>query len=688
MTVEAGVLPYIFGGFVVYIFCRGFFNEPRSMLATGVFSSEHRSDFQMAPVPPIMATYRYLYNLYSLLFLVVVETFYVLMAFNLDFFLNKAFSDKRAMGYNAIVAALIILGVLPRFSFVEGLLEKIRAFFHDLAKIPSKGQEYYSLVKGPIEIYNVDMVCRVLEHRYWNHISLPSAEGSRQVLVERDFTSRPRSALFARWAQLTYLLCCVDIWSQEEPLQSILVKKDFSWDRIRSTHTLLMEKLVSPVAAKEEVEADVDMLFSNACQLMVCLLLHADTSGSLLVHNLEKIGYRPNDKRVLAIDFRQLAVCAFSAGLGVLAGAAIALAMSLMASLLIQKSYSQPDWFHQLLQIMQSKEVNTTLIVTWSFCNIPFLMAPTLLVLLVKRYLSPIRKIWPLVTPYTDIYADLRERPWHIYFLISAAAYPASYLTLCALKRGVHLFHQEGVINTENAPVIFAALSLVGVVTAFFVAFRIDSPMGRMQGRVVRSLKTLAGCLLQGAATIATFFFVIMHTMNHGSLRFWGMEHKEQSFLFVNLVIGLCSGAALFLTSRFNTDTYERREHARTPTRKRAVIYIGANRWDGEMRNVSQGGAHVHLVRPPSAIKGVVVLAIEGRPNPMPANVMRLSGHDLHLKFLDAEEMAAAHAVPTDTVLSEEESRALLSPDQQDLNTGPQLMRSNQQFHEVMGKRQ
>ena len=141
-------ISFLFGAFIVLLFCIRYFNEPKYPLVEMDNDNVDNPDIVLEPAFPKFMTKRYQYNLYLIIFILITETLYLLLSFYLPFFLGDTGKKIREFGYNALASALIITGVLPNLQFIKGFLEKMKLFLHKKAKIPSKGQEIYQILKS------------------------------------------------------------------------------------------------------------------------------------------------------------------------------------------------------------------------------------------------------------------------------------------------------------------------------------------------------------------------------------------------------------------------------------------------------------------------------------------------------------------------------------------------------------
>lgn len=269
-------------------------------------------------------------------------------------------------------------------------------------------------------------------------------------------------------------------------------------------------------------------------------------------------------------------------------------------------------------------------------------MAPTFFVLLAKRYLSPFENGWPLVTPQNKHYKRLRDRPWHIYLGVSFGGYLSAFAMLAFLNAVLSLLIKQESSQVLNPIKIFAMWSFLGMIAAAFVAFRIDSRQDVPSNPSLKLLLTAGGCVLQGLATMVMVYFAFMHVNNNGNLDLASLtDETYQSRLYVYLIVGLCIGVALFLSSRFNTTDLERRKYNRRPSKKSVNLIVGDQRLDAELQNYSKDGAFVTMATAPSEHCGPIQFKI-GNKQAITATIVETDGDNVHLRFLGDENQKAA----------------------------------------------
>ena len=624
----------VLGGFIVLIFYLRYFNEQKYPLVLLDKSGERMFDAALEPAMPKVLTYRYRYNLSLFLFIVTVESIYIVLAYYLfDFLKIKSLwagiassnptevTSNGGLGYRAIVAALTLTGILPNLKFVDSVLEKIRIFYHEQAEIPGKGQEVYRILQGPIKKYSEQTVDDMLDDPFWNNVSTSPAGPRTRILDREDFTPYASSALHAKWAKLTYLLYCVETWSKQKMFRKHIGNPELGWDDIKTTHCVIKNQFVAQIAnwntlkTNNALNTNMDILLSRTCRLVGCLLFMADRSSTRLSKYLKQIGYCLTDPPVFPIPFQRLALAAITSGFGITLGALIAFVASMILP----------------VGVIPGMEISTKKLAIWVIYGIPFLMAPTAFVLMMKHYLSPMENGWLLVTPRSTHYRRLRDRPWHIYLVVSLCAYPVTFLMLTFLNVGFDLLKMQ---DSPGQPLQkFAVWSIVGIVTAAFVAYRIDSRPDRFDSVFRSAAATFGGSMLQAGFTMGAAYFAFMHINNNGSLDFTTLKDVFRSRLFVYLVMHACMGAAIFVTSRFNIADLERRRGRRKRIKRSVTFVSGDEKVAGDLLNISKNGALIHLPYAPEAVNETALLTIEGRRQPIRVKVVSIFGNYLHLAF-------------------------------------------------------
>jgi hypothetical protein len=303
-----------------------------------------------------------------------------------------------------------------------------------------------------------------------------------------------------------------------------------------------------------------------------------------------------------------------------------------------------------------SINVNKTIFIGTAYV-IPLLMIPTFTVLMIKRFLSLFSDHWPLVTPQTPRYKSLNERPWHIYIIVSILGYFAGFLTLMALDADplpytIFETMEEAVAKTSIPPMgVYAYWSTIALVTAGFVAFRIDSYRDEYKNKKYRILLTASGCLLQITTLMTAVYIAFIGVFNNGNMylpcigeKLALMEETEirkSIYFFICTIMAIWVGPALFFTSRFNTTDFERRENKREKVDDPVTIYHGEKIFEGILKNRSKNGALVEIVWPHvEEIKdylqehsGQFQIKIGDKP-PIAAIAVEVNGKYIHLQFI------------------------------------------------------
>lgn len=626
MDVPVTAISFILGAFIVWMFCLRYFNEPKYPLSFDQKEGDRLFDIGPEPALPKLLTYRYRYNFYLWLFILTVEALYLVISFYLPQFSGEP-GKEMDPGYSAIVAALIITGVLPNLSFIKALLEKVRLFFHERAKTPAKGQELYRILRSHNINYADEKVRQLVEHAEWNLVCPDSARPPAAILTASDFTAQVINPVRAKWAKLTYLLFVVETWSDRGPWKYYIGHKELGWAGIKEMHRNVKHKVFEDTRAIEDFNNDIEILLLRTYRMIACLLFMADRSCTKLNVCLGELGYPPCYPTIFGIPFRQLALAAISTGAGILVGAVVAILISMIL---------------RAKGMFPMVQITTTQIMMWTIYGIPFLMAPTFLVLLLKRYLSTFEVGWPMVTPQNEIYRKFRERPWHIYLFVSLGGYLAAFAVLVFLNAVFGMLTHQESSSSIGALSRLSIWAFLGMVTAGFVAFRIDSRSNGHRKAWAKVVLTTCGCLLQAAATMAVIFFAFMHANNHGRLTPYTLVDKDLTRLFIYLIMGMCIGTALFLSSRFNTADLDRRTGRRKKVNKVAALIVGGETIDGVLRNYSREGALVSVAHmPPTQAENEPIQVKIKNAQPVVAKIVRMADGDVHLRFV-AEEREAA----------------------------------------------
>lgn len=587
VVTAADQIAFVFGAFVVLTFCIRYFNEPQYPLIETDKGNTDDIATDLQQVFPKYMTDRYHYNLYLALFVIATEILYLLLCIYFPSFSADA-SKNGSFGYNALLSALIIAGFLPNLPFIKNLLESIKKYLHSKAEIPSKGQEIYQILKNRQIQYSKTKVSQIIKEPLWTQSTPMNGTISRKLVEESDFYDLEHSNIKGKWAKLTYFLFQITKWSEQGPFKKCVCDCELRWNSIKTSYEALKDTIYLHDTnslnelQKSELNTKLDLILLRTYRLLSCLMFIADKNSCSINDNMEELGYNVKEPPIFALPFNQLALASISIGVGIL--------LATLLTLLIPLAFKNIDI--KFIGIID-EYINTNNLLLWIFQGIPFLTAPVFFVLLVKRHLSFKENAWPLATPRNTIYKKIKDRPWGIYFLVSIGGYMASLLTLATLNALIQLYiKQSSHINFEKLGSLMI-WSLIGAITAAFVAYRIDSRKNFSEKKFLKTLLTISGALFQALITAAAIYFVFMHRHNNGSFDFTGLIPENQAKLSVFLIMGFLIGAALFLNCQFSTQQYERRKHKRSYTEKEIKIKAGNQNLYGAILNISKEGCLV-----------------------------------------------------------------------------------------------
>ncbi len=640
LSTSADQIAFVFGAFVVLIFCIRYFNEPQYPLIEIDKGNTDDIITDLQSVFPKYMTDRYHYNLYLVLFVIATEILYLLLCIYFPSFstdtANKPSADavkNSSFGYNALLSALIIAGFLPNLPFIKSLLESIKKFLHTKAEIPSKGQEIYQILKNRQIQYSKNKIAQIIREPLWTHSNPTNESISKKLLEEGDFLDVERSDIKGKLAKLTYFLYQITKWSEKTPFKKCVCDCELKWNSIKTSYEAIKDTIYLydtnslNELQKSELNTKLDVLLLRTYRLLSCLLFIADKNSCSINDNMEELGYNVKEPPIFSIPFNQLALSSLSIGVGIFLAAFL--------TLIISVAFKYMDIFNYMnikFIGMIDEYINTGNLIRWMLQGIPFLTAPVLFVLLVKRHLSFKEDIWPLVTPRNDFYKRMRDRPWGTYFLVSVGAYIASFLTLATVNAVVKLFNeQSSYINFEKLGSLMI-WSLVGAITAAFVAYRIDSRKNFSENRLSKTLLTFSGAIFQALITSSSIYFVFMHRHNNGSFVFMTLSTENQAKLSVYLIMGFLIGAGLFLNCQFNTDQYERRKHKRSLTENEIKITAGNQSLKGSILNISKGGCLIKSSLLAKNVGDVISINIKDNYN-IEAEILEVNKESFRVRY-------------------------------------------------------
>jgi len=596
---------YAFGVLVVLMFCITYFNEPEYSF----FETEETCDEEertcVQPASPKYLTNRYQYNFYLIAFILLTELFYVILVGLLPVLLRQ----EMGLAYDALASALIISGVMPNLPFVRRVVDKVKFFLHEMARIPRKGQSFYRFIRwNPISFSPV-LMKNLLERKAYS------------ALVEKEHFKRPQNSTGYLWAKLSYLHYYLK-WETSSPIRRSPTRKDLGWSRIEASYQELREKAPDALGKGAGAEADAfrKLLISTLLRtyrLLTCALFEVERPSRDISQYTEEIGYGRYGAKVFTPSGKQIGLFVISTTVAILLGA-------LTAGLLTWMLRSTLPWL--------SLDITARRIFLWIGYGVPLFVLPVLFVLLAKRHLSFIEKGWPMVTP-SHPYEKMRDRPWHVYLIVTGLAYLVGLFALVLMSILTGRSGLYAILDRE-VYVHYAVWALVTVVTAGYVSYRLDSLLPYAASRFKDGVLKFLGALSQGVLTALAITLAFAYRKGVPVSNLSTLEGEDRSMLFCFDLMCLIIGFILFYASQFHTRKKENRAFTRFQVSGIPVqLAQRENAFVGSLVNVSQEGARI-ISEWKAAAGDVIRVALEDGAS-SEGTVVHCDRGRIHLHFPD-----------------------------------------------------
>lgn len=530
----------ILGFLIVLMFSVSYFNAPQYSFSDEVDSDQNDEDRILEPALPKHMTNRYQYNFYLFIFILFNELLFIILAKLLPQFLDGA--NNKSTEYYTLVAALIISGFLPYLPFVKELLNKVKNFLHESAKIPLEGREVYQLLKSRKISYRDEIVDKILLDEEYMDAKDKNGKLFRKDLEKKDFDSSS-TAIEGKWAKISWITAHLKDWEKKKTFSGFMADNKLHWDSIKKSYRYRRKKIIEfkennlSEIERAKLHMELDSLLLRTFRMISCLVFLADRCSCDRNEYIKSLGYDIDVQPIFVIRFRRVALFAINCLFGVLVGAVIAVLLSLLA-----KSY-----FPALKEIA----VNTTNILACCGYGVPFLTLPVIVVLLLKRHYSFGGEKWPMVDPKHP-YKKISERPFDIYLIVTLIAYITAILTLLSMM----IFFKKDVtienVFTHDRGSIILVWSIVSAVTAFFIAYRLDSLGKHESNKIKMWTLTILGGGFQGLVTMVVIMFAFAHTQNNHSFDFINLGPELLGRLIVYSLMGFSIGFLLFVSGHFN----------------------------------------------------------------------------------------------------------------------------------------
>ena len=296
-------IAWLVGFLIIFIYSYNFFNAKRYYLEDPEGDKGDYvipSGFTM-PVYPKYLIDQWQYKLWFFSYFLI--NFALYLVFSIALYANKSSIDLSSLGnlqqliyttYPQLLGALIISGLLPNLPERLDLQKWVRDYAQTRASIPEVARGYYNNIINKGLRIPEDGVRRTIKYH------------SDAIVNDSDFKFRPQSPE-NKWAHICYLHFMIE--SYTDVANSIysrnlnkaeLAYKNFkrNFKRVRNDLITNNQRVFSP-----PVNLCIDRLFSQAAQIIVCLIFCSEPNDERAKLKFKELGLRLAPDTVYNIRF-------------------------------------------------------------------------------------------------------------------------------------------------------------------------------------------------------------------------------------------------------------------------------------------------------------------------------------------------------------------------------------------------
>ncbi len=377
-----------------------------------------------------------------------------------------------------VSAALLLLGIV-KVKYIELprqlLFGRFKTWLHYVANIPAMGRNVYeNLCFQPIE-YESEIaknnISNLLEKNYTN------SDTQRKDILESDFrVGNPRSITW-KWARLSYGINIIEEWSLDPVYDTQLKEASLKWLNFRQLYINNIDEIIKHRAGelsedqKIKLSRDVDTMLANCHRLIACLVFMVAKSTEDPLVYLKNAGYQVSPRERYTIgkgEFARILLAIFPTII------VIAFAFTVLPTHL---------------------EINAPDVINYFFCASIIMAFPVYFVFEIKEHMA-IKQKWRKVTK-DNYYNSFFEMPLKLYSCISFFAWIAVTTLMMLYTNYDELIKLYEITKWET----MAIFSLIGAVTAFFTAYRVDVLPIIYSKRIDCIIGRSKGALLHGFLT-------------------------------------------------------------------------------------------------------------------------------------------------------------------------------------------
>lgn len=594
---------YCFGSLLVILYSLSAFNAPE-------YTFEEKTDddgnYGMLAKPslPRYMTEKFRYRAYSFVFVLFALTEYFLLAkllpiipgvdtlVNLDGQNNEITNAAMAIG-----SALLLIGVVNFIKWPRKLLfDFVKGWLHDFANIPEMGRSVFEgLCYEPIDFNSAEAqehIANLLEKAH-------PGQGTRQDLLDSDFSGGSSMSITWKWARLSYAIDVIEKWRDEHPLFATQLKESsLGWSRLYQTYTDTIDEVIcyrtNQLGEDQKITLNnkMNLLLANCHRLMACLVIMVVKPGEDPFRYIRDEGYRVVPGNRFTVKGGEVA--------RIIVAIVSCVVMIALITLIVLVHSSPND---AILKTMR-----------YTLSGLIIFAVPVFIVLTVKRLMT-LKGSWRTVTkenPYDSFF----EMPLSLYSGLSLFSFVVSTTLLMITLGPTRLYN----IEKWKTMSVFCVISAI---TAFFTAYRTDIPPKVYPTRPSYYLNHAKGALLQGILTAGTVWTgLILYFPNV-------VTYKLLEFT----VMGFAVAVAVHQTLFFGKHHFEKRLSPRIYEPQPATAVIGGVKIPAQLINRSQGGASLKVNKNHTVPRGSEIELIIGNNGHFFGQVERTGCGEMHIRF-------------------------------------------------------
>lgn len=481
------------------------------------------------------------------------------------------------------------------------LFDSIKGLLHQFANIPETGRNLFEALCYEQVDYESNVAKAHIESILQRH---PEEAGRpRRDLDESDFKGGSARSINWKWARLSYGIEVVRNWQDQPLFARQLLEQSLGWPRLQQRYIDTIDDVIRyrqgqlDEEKKVELNLSIEQLFANCHRLIACLVIMVAKPGEDPFRYIGDEGYRviPGNR--------------FS----VKSGESARIAMAIIPTIVLIAATA-------LLFTHDKESIRETVVhvVHYVGSGLIIFALPIYIVLTAKRLMS-LQGSWPTVTKDTP-YSSFFEMPLPTYSALSLLAFVLSTVLMMIIIDNAHLDS----LGSWRSMSVFC---LISAVTAFFTAYRTDTPPRVYGSRLTYYFSRAKGAVLQGilTATIAWLGLILY------------APKMETSKLVLFTLMGFGVAAVVNLTLFQGKHHFEKRGSPREHERKDVSAVVAGVTVQAKLLNRSATGASLYVGRNhtvPSDSEIELIVTDHDQPQHLFGRVVRSGDGKMQIRFI------------------------------------------------------